>query len=52
MAESVSPATAPHLGICAIDAGRVYVDHHLARSGGGVWRLTVAQHFWPAMARQ
>ena len=46
-----APASQPHFVIGRVDAGRMNVDHHLARPGGRVRRLSVAQHLRPAMVR-
>ena len=48
----VSSIAAPHLGIGAVDAGRVNIDHHFAGSGFRVRRLAVAHHLRPAVVRQ
>ena len=44
-------ASQAHFVIGRVDAGRMNVDHHLARPGGRVRRVSVAQHLQPAMVR-
>ncbi len=50
--EFIAAAAAPDLGVGAVDAGRVDIDHHLAGPGLRVRRLAETQHLRPAVARQ
>ncbi len=52
LVQRVAPAAAAHLRVGAVDAGRIDVDHHFARSRLGVRRVAIAKHFRSAVAGQ